>query len=69
MMHNFKDAQKIAKEWARELNALSETTPWPVLSEEVAWGFAEVEKGGNPTQVMNQMKERISERLKGGDAQ
>ena len=59
-MYNFKDAQKLAKEWARDIQEIN--APYHVIAEEVAWGFQEVENGGNPTLVMKELKARIQNR-------
>jgi len=61
-MHSLKDAQKLAQEWAKAIRAMD--APWHIIAAEVSWGFAEVEKGGNPTIVLEQVRERVELRKK-----
>jgi hypothetical protein len=59
MLSNFKDAQKLAKEWA---TLASYDAPWSVIADEMAWGFREVEGGRHPNIVLKDVKERIEKR-------
>ena len=60
-MKNLKDAMMLAKEWARQVNAI-EGVPQHIIAEEFAWGFNQVELGRHPTIVLKDVVERIEAR-------
>jgi hypothetical protein len=58
--NDLKDAQKLAKEWAKLANY---DAPWHIIAEEMSWGFREVESGSrHPDIVLKDVIERIEKR-------
>jgi hypothetical protein len=64
---NPKDAMKLAKEWAHEMQAIG--GPQFIIAEEFAWGFREVENGRHPKIVLKDVVERINARKKQREGQ
>jgi hypothetical protein len=58
---NAKDAMKLAKEWATEMQAIE--APQFMIAEEFAKGFKEVELGRHPRTVLKETVDRIKERV------